>query len=188
MHQRQTLTAIEGEFTRYKALGEGAMRQVTDDEFARRPPGSRGDDDNTIAIIVHHLGGNLRSRFTDFLTTDGEKPWRNRDREFDTPAMTRAELETIWREGWDTLFAALASLVDADLSRPVVIRGQTFRIDEALLRSLAHASYHVGQIVYVAKVFRGSAWASLSIPKGQSAAFNAAPVGQRPTEHAAKIR
>jgi hypothetical protein len=187
MSTRQLMTAIEGEFTRYQALANGAMRQTRDDEFTRRLTPDAGDD-NSIAIIVHHLAGNLRSRFTDFLTSDGEKPWRDRDREFEATSMSRQELESLWEDGWRTLFGALAALSDADLSRPVVIRGQTFRVDEALLRSLAHASYHVGQIVYLAKAFRGADWTSLSIPKGQSAAFNAAPVGQRPTEQAERLR
>lgn len=178
---RQLIALIEGEFTRYKALGEGAMRQVRDDELPQLTAA------NSIAIIVQHLAGNFRSRFTDFLTADGEKPWRDRDREFEDHAASRAELVAQWDEGWRTLLGALAELSDADLGRSVIIRGQSFRVDEALLRSLAHASYHVGQIVYIAKSFRGADWTSLSIPKGASAAFNAAPTGQRPGEHAAKI-
>jgi hypothetical protein len=182
MSARHFIALIEGEFTRYKALGEGAMRQVRDEELRQG-----ADESNSIAVIVQHLAGNFRSRFTDFLTTDGEKPWRDRDREFEDHTALRAELEAQWGEGWRTLLGALAQLSDADLGRTVIIRGQSFRVDEALLRSLAHASYHVGQIVYIAKAFRGAEWTSLSIPKGASAAFNAAPTGQRPGEHAAKI-
>ena len=183
---RQLIALIEGEFQRYKALAEGAMRQATDGELALHTAAGSGED-NSIAVIVQHLAGNFRSRFTDFLTTDGEKPWRDRDREFEERTASRAELLTQWDDGWRVLLGALAALTDADLGRAVVIRGQSFRVDEALLRSLAHASYHAGQIVYIAKAFRGAAWKSLSIPKGQSAAFNAAPTGQRPAEHAAKI-
>ena len=181
MTTRQLVALIEGEFTRYKALAEGAMRQVSDSELIG------AEAANSIAVIVQHLAGNFRSRFTDFLTADGEKPWRDRDREFEDRTVSRADLESQWEEGWRVLLGALADLSDADLGRNVVIRGQSFRVDEALLRSLAHASYHVGQIVYIAKAFRGAAWQSLSIPKGASAAFNAAPTGQRPGEHAAKI-
>jgi len=194
---RTLLQAIEGEFQRYKALAEGAMRQVNDDELTQHTAAGTTDDlarrsadaeaANSIAIIVQHLAGNFRSRFTDFLTADGEKPWRDRDREFEDRTVSRAELESYWQEGWRVLLGALADLSDADLGRSVVIRGQSFRVDEALLRSLAHASYHVGQIVYIAKAFRGAAWKSLSIPKGASGAFNAAPTGQRPGEHAEKI-
>ena len=183
---RQLIALIEGEFTRYKALAEGAMRQVNDGELTQHTVAGRAED-NSITIIVQHLAGNFRSRFTDFLTTDGEKPWRDRDREFEDRTASRAELEAHWNEGWRTLLGALAELSDADLGRSVIIRGQSFRVDEALLRSLAHASYHIGQIVYIAKAFRGAEWTSLSIPKGASAAFNAAPTGQRPGEHAANI-
>ena len=197
MTTRQLVGLIEGEFTRYKALAEGAMRQVNEDELTQHTAAGTTDDlarrsadaeaANSIAIIVQHLAGNFRSRFTDFLTSDGEKPWRDRDREFEDRTASRADLESQWEEGWRVLLGALAELTDTDLGRSVVIRGQSFRVDEALLRSLAHASYHVGQIVYIAKAFRGAAWKSLSIPKGASAAFNAAPTGQRPGEHAAKI-
>ena len=186
MSTRHVVAAIEGEFTRYKALAEGAMRQVGDDELTQRVA-TGSDDDNSIAIVVQHIAGNLRSRFTDFLTADGEKPWRDRDREFEDRPASRAELDAAWQEGWRVLFSALSTLSDDDLGRSIVIRGQSFRVDEALLRSVAHASYHVGQIVYIAKAFRGAAWKSLSIPKGASAAFNAAPTGQRPAEHATKI-
>ena len=175
MNARHLITAIEGEFSRYKALAEGAMRQVRDDELARHAAAGSADDlarrsagaeaANSIAVIVQHIAGNLRSRFTDFLTSDGEKPWRDRDREFDDRTSSRAELLAQWEDGWRTVVGALAELSDADLGRTVVIRGQSFRIDEALLRSVAHASYHVGQIVYIAKAFRGAEWQSLSIPE-----------------------
>ena len=146
---RTLLQAIEGEFQRYKALAEGAMRQVNEDELTQHTAAGTTDDlarrsagaeaANSIAVIVQHLAGNFRSRFTDFLTADGEKPWRDRDREFEDRTVSRAELESYWQEGWRVLLGALADLSDADLGRSVVIRGQSFRIDEALLRSLAHA-------------------------------------------------
>ena len=181
---RFVIESITGEYTRYKALAEGALSQLTDDQLVAPAPGGG----NSIATICWHLGGNLRSRFTDFLTTDGEKPWRRREEEFQARLVTMGELLRHWDAGWSVLFAALAELSDADLSRTVTIRGQAFRVDEALLRSLAHASYHVGQVVYAARALRGADWRFLSIPPGQSEAFNAAPRLQRPAEQAAWVR
>ena len=178
------IESITGEYKRYKALAEAALAQLTDAELVVRAPG----DGNSIATICRHLGGNLRSRFTDFLTTDGEKPWRKRDEEFEPRAVTMSELLAHWEAGWSVLFATLATLTDRDLSRTVTIRGQSLRVDEALHRSLAHASYHVGQIVYAARALRGPAWRFLSIPPGQSDAFNVAPQLQRPAEHADWVR
>jgi uncharacterized damage-inducible protein DinB len=174
---RAILSSIEGEWRRYKALGEGAIRQLHDDELARNGPGGG----NSIAVIVWHLAGNLKSRFTDFLTADGEKPWRDRDSEFESRSgVTRAELLEKWSDGWAALFAALQPLSDEDLSRGVTIRGERFPVYEALHRLLTHTSYHVGQIVYLAKEFRGNEWDCLSIPLGKSAEFNRNPVNQRP--------
>jgi hypothetical protein len=144
-------------------------------------------EDNSIAVIVWHIGGNLRSRFTDFLTTDGEKPWRNRDKEFEARVVTREELLAKWESGWQALFGALASLTDADLDRKVTIRGRPLAVSDALLRSLAHTSYHVGQIVYIAKSLKGTAWQTLSIPKGASAAYNQSPGRETPEHHAAML-
>jgi uncharacterized damage-inducible protein DinB len=161
--------SIAAEFKRYKALTEGALSQLSDDQLVVPAPGGG----NSIATICWHVGGNLRSRFTDFLTSDGEKPWRKREEEFERRSVTKAELLVHWEAGWTALFAALSELRDADLSRTVTIRGQSLRVDEALHRSLAHASYHVGQVVYAARAVRGSEWHFLSIPPGQSEAFNA---------------
>jgi hypothetical protein len=174
---RAIISSIEGEWRRYKALGEGAFRQLQDDELARSAPGGG----NSVAVIVWHLAGNLKSRFTDFLTADGEKPWRDRDSEFESRSgVTRAELLEKWNDGWAALFTAIEPLSDEDLSRTVIIRGEKFPVHEALLRLVAHTSYHVGQIVYLAKEFRGNGWDSLSIPPGKSAEFNRNPGGQRP--------
>ena len=174
---RAILSSIEGEWRRYKALGEGAIRQLQDNELGRSGPGGG----NSIAVIVWHLAGNLKSRFTDFLTADGEKPWRDRDSEFlPHPGIARAELIEKWNDGWATLFAAIEPLSDEDLARTVIIRGERFPAHEALLRLVAHTSYHVGQIVYLAKEFRGNEWDCLSIPLGKSAEFNRNPVKQRP--------
>jgi hypothetical protein len=135
---------------------------------------------------VWHLSGNLKSRFTDFLTADGEKPWRKRDEEFESRSVTAAELFLKWDEGWAALFHSLESMSDEDLSRSVVIRGESFKAHEALHRLMAHAAYHVGQIVYLAKSFRGSEWKSLSIPLGMSEQYNLNPTSQRPPASAAR--
>ena len=173
---RAFLESIETEFRRYKGLGDGAIQQLTDDELSR--PGSR--DGNSVAVLVWHLSGNFASRFTDFLTADGEKPWRNRDEEFADRTVTREELVAKWNSGWATLNGALAGLGDANLHDTVLIRGVEFKVHEALHRSLAHASYHVGQIVLLARAFRGDAWHTLSIARGASQAYNANPTRERP--------
>ena len=173
---RDILGSIEGEFRRYKVLGERAIDQLNDNELSMPGPG----EGNSIAVIVWHLSGNLKSRFTDFLTSDGEKPWRKRDEEFRFRQVTRAELLEKWSEGWNTLFAALRPLSDDDLFQDVVIRGETFKAHEALQRLMAHAAYHAGQIVYLAKSFRGRDWKTLSIPLGGSHQFNLNHKGQRP--------
>ena len=178
------IDSIAGEYKRYKALAEGALSQLTDDQLVAPAPGGG----NAIATICWHVGGNLRSRFTDFLISDGEKPWRRREEEFQSRSITRPELLAHWESGWSALLATLATLTDADLSREVTIRGQALRVDEALHRSLAHTTYHVGQVVYAARVLCGTGWHFLSIPPGQSEAFNAAPQLQRPAEHAAWVR
>jgi hypothetical protein len=126
------------------------------------------------------MSGNFRSRFTDFLTADGEKPWRKRDEEFEARAVTRDELLAKWEQGWAVLLDTLQTLSDEDLDRSVAIRGQALSVLEALLRSLAHASYHVGQIVYAAKAARGDAWTYLSIPPGKSDEYNQNPTLERP--------
>lgn len=167
--------SIRGEYLRYKTLAEEAVDQLRDDEL-----GSASADDNSIATICWHISGNLQSRFTDFLTSDGEKAWRNREQEFDSRRVNRADLLEYWNAGWRTLMSALDGLTDADLGRTVTIRRQPLLVHEALHRSLAHAAYHVGQIVYVAKHLRGAEWKSLSIPRGQSAAYNQHPAGERP--------
>ena len=167
---RSLIASVEGEYRRYKALGEGALNQLEDAQLAAASSGS-----NSIATIVWHIAGNLKSRFTDFLTSDGEKPWRDRDSEFLARNVTRTELLAKWNDGWQVLFQALADLNDADLDRTVTIRGQPLSVAEALHRSVAHTSYHVGQVVYVAKGLRGTDWQYLSIPPGQSALYNNAP-------------
>jgi len=173
---RELVASIEGEYRRYQKLGEAALAQLRDDELDR----ADGAADNAPSAIVRHMAGNFVSRFTDFTTSDGEKPDRDRESEFDAPHESRAELLARWEHGWSVLFAALAPLTDADLARTVTIRTVPLRVHEALHRSLSHAAYHVGQIVYAAKQRRGDAWQSLSIPRGGSSAYNAAPVHEKP--------
>ncbi len=160
------------EFARLQQLADRALAQLPPDAFFTPPaPG-----DNSVAAILKHMGGNLLSRWTDFLTTDGEKPGRDRDTEFVVlPADTHAELVGRWQRGWAALFAALAPLQTADLDRTVTIRGEPLTVLQAVQRQLSHYAYHVGQIVFIAKHFAGPRWQSLSIPVGQSAAFNRAP-------------
>ena len=155
-------------FRQYKRLAEKAMEQVADQQMFA----ALDNEMNSIAIIVKHMAGNMRSRWTDFLTTDGEKPDRARDTEFIEPPATRAELMKIWNEGWDCVFAALASLTDADLSRTVTIRGEAHSAMQAINRQVAHYAYHCGQIVFLAKHFAQDSWTSLSVPRHRSAEYN----------------
>ena len=160
------------EFRRLKALADDAMVQVPDEQFFACP--SQGD--NSIAIIVKHVGGNLISRWTEFLTSDGEKPSRNRDAEFRiTSEDTRAKLFELWERGWAALFGAIEPLRDSDMSRVIMIRGEPLTVLQAVNRQLSHYAYHVGQIVYVAKHYRESSWRTLSIPVGRSEEFNRSP-------------
>ena len=155
-------------FRYYKKLAEGAMAQVSDAQlFTTLDP-----EMNSVALIVKHLAGNMRSRWTDFLTSDGEKPDRNRDSEFVEPPKTRAALMEMWEAGWECLFSALGSLSEADIGRTVKIRGEAHSVLQAINRQLAHYPYHVGQIVFLAKHLQSAKWKSLSVPKGQSPQFN----------------
>lgn len=172
---RAVVESIEAEFRRYKAIGEGAMRQLSDAQLVAHA----GEENLSVATLVRHLAGNLTSRFTDFLTTDGEKPWRDRDGEFVAVEIGRDELEGIWRAGWEVLLGALRELDDGHLERSVSIRGVPLTVNAALHRSLAHASYHVGQMVYVAKSLRGDDWQWLSIPPGGSLEYNKNPTREK---------
>ena len=151
----------------YKRLGERAMAQVPDEALFAAPDA----ESNSIAIVVKHLAGNMRSRFTDFLNTDGEKPDRKRDTEFEAPPKTRAELMATWETGWQHVFNALAPLKDEHLAQKVFIRSEAHSVMQALNRQLAHYAYHVGQIVYLAKHFAGANWTALTIPRGKSEEF-----------------
>ena len=162
--------SIRAEYLRYKTLAEAAIQQLPENELSA--PGPNGG--NSIAVMCWHVSGNLQSRFTDFLTTDGEKPWRNREEEFEARTVSREALLAKWNRGWDSLLGALASLTDEQLQQTVTIRSQPLQVQEALHRSLAHLAYHVGQIVYLAKSMRGKDWKYLSIAPGMSNAFNEA--------------
>ena len=155
-------------FRYYKKLAERAMEQVTDAQLFA----ALDQESNSIAIVVKHMAGNMRSRWVDFLTTDGEKPDRNRDSEFVEPPSTREALLQLWEDGWNHVFRALEPLSDADLGRAVTIRGEAHSVMQAISRQLAHYSYHVGQIVMLAKHFAEDAWQSLSVPRNRSAEFN----------------
>ena len=155
-------------FRYYKKLGEGAMEQVPHEQLFE----ALDEEMNSIAIIVKHMAGNMRSRWTDFLTSDGEKPDRNRDTEFVAPPATRDDLLRLWNEGWERALEALELLSDSDLERKVMIRGEPHSVMQAINRQIAHYSYHVGQIVFLAKHFKGSDWKSLTVPRNKSAQFN----------------
>ena len=152
----------------YKKLAERAMQQVSDEHLFT----NLDAESNSIAIIVKHMTGNMRSRWTDFLTTDGEKPTRNRDSEFIDPPATRAALLTDWEDGWSLVFSTLESLGESDLTRTVTIRGEAHSVMQAINRQVAHYPHHVGQIVMLAKHFACDHWQSLSVPRNKSAEFN----------------
>src|SRR5580700_9192912 len=145
----------------HKRLAEGAMAQLKDQELFV----TLDSESNSVAVIVKHMAGNMRSRFTDFLTTDGEKPDRHRDREFVDPQHTREELMASWNAGWACVFAALESLVEADLTKTVKIRGEAHAVMQAINRQVAHYSYHCGQIVFLAKHLNHQAWKTLTVAR-----------------------
>jgi hypothetical protein len=166
---------IEEARSRFAGLrknAEGALAQIDDAQFFA-PPEPSGET-NSIALIVKHIAGNARSRWTDFLASDGEKADRRRDTEFEqAPEDTREALMAAWARGWDLLDRALAPLTDADLGRTITIRGEPHTVSQAVIRQLAHYGQHVGQIVLLARIAKGAAWTSLSVPRGQSETFNA---------------
>lgn len=154
-------------FEQYKQLAEKAMAQVRDDQLALAPD----QESNSIAVIAKHLAGNMRSRWTDFLTSDGEKPSRDRDSEFEEPPKTRAELMKMWDEGWGCLFHALDGLTDKDLDRTVTIRGEKHSVMQAINRQVAHYADHCGQIIYLAKHLQHDRWKTLSVPRHRSGEY-----------------
>ena len=155
-------------FRYYKTLAERAMAQVTDEQLLA----VLDNEMNSIAVIVKHMAGNMRSRWTDFLTSDGEKPDRNRDTEFEGPPATRQALTGLWEEGWSLVFAALEPLSEQDLGKTVTIRGEAHSVMQAIARATAHYAYHCGQIVMLAKHFKSAGWQALTVPRGRSTEFN----------------
>lgn len=177
MNTEQSINYIESaqkQFEYYKLLGEKTMAQLSDDELFWQANAAS----NSVAIIVKHLWGNMRSRWVDFLTSDGEKEWRNRDTEFEADIKTREELMQKWEEGWQTVFGALASITPNNFDTIVYIRNMGHTISEAINRQMAHYAYHVGQIVFLGKLLKGDQWQSLSIAKGESKAYNDAKFAQ----------
>lgn len=168
MENLKWIASIKKQFEYYKALGDKAMDQIPFEALFKRPDVLS----NSIAIIVHHLSGNMKSRWTDFLTSDGEKPWRNRDEEFEEVIETKDEMLNHWDTGWRCLFTAIDSITNTTIHTPVYIRNVAHTIPEALNRQLAHYAYHIGQIVYLSKLCKGNAWTPLSIPKNASVTYN----------------
>ncbi len=155
-------------FEYYKTLGEKAMAQISDEALFQMPD----EKSNSINVIVKHLYGNMLSRWTDFLTSDGEKEWRDRDSEFEEMMETRDEVMKQWNEGWACLFGALSTIQPEDFDKTVYIRNMGQSVLEAIMRQMAHYAYHIGQIVYLARLFNEGDWKSLTIPKGESTAYN----------------
>lgn len=168
------LNSIESQFQYYKLLGEKCFDQLDDKDILWQ----YNSESNSIAIIVNHLWGNMMSRWTDFLTTDGEKEWRKRDLEFESVIHSKKELLKKWDEGWQCLFKAINSIDDTNFNQEVYIRNMGHTVVEALNRQLAHYSYHIGQIVFISRMIKGTEWQSLSIPKGKSKAYNAEKFSQ----------
>ncbi|WP_116107008.1 DinB family protein [Lewinella sp. IMCC34191] len=171
---QELFVSYRKQFAYYRTLGQRAMDQLTFDEL-------RADDQagsNSIAVIVKHLSGNMKSRWTEFLTTDGEKPWRDREAEFIDDFADRAALQGAWNEGWTVVENAIVGLQAEQLTAIVYIRNEGHTVAEAINRQLAHYSYHIGQIVLLAKQIRGENWISLSIPRGDSARYNAEKFGR----------
>ena len=162
------IQSAKNQFLQYKSLAEKAIAQVPDDKINWQ----YNPETNSISIIVKHLSGNMLSRFTDFLTSDGEKKWRNRDGEFEIEDLTRDQLMTAWNKGWTCLFNALDGLTAEDISKKVLIRNEVHTVMEAINRQLTHYASHVGQIIYIAKMICDQNWNTLTIPRNASVAFN----------------
>lgn len=170
----QYLDSVRRLFMMYKQLGEKAIAQIDDKDLNWQA----NEDSSSIVTIIQHLWGNMLSRWTGFLTTDGEKPWRKRDAEFENDMVDRATLLKKWEEGWQCLFNALNSITDGDLDRIIYIRNEGHTILEAINRQIAHYSYHVGQIVYISKLHSKEEWKSLSIPRNKSDEYNTGKFSQ----------
>ena len=162
------LPSIIKQFQYYKMLGEKTFDQLSEEQLFYQP----NDESNNIAMIVKHMHGNMMSRWTNFLTDDGEKEWRQRDQEFDNDITSKEEMLVVWEAGWQCLFEAIKPLTENDLEQEIYIRNMGHAVVEAINRQLAHYSYHVGQLVYIGKICKNESWHSLSIPKGGSKSYN----------------
>lgn len=162
----------------YKELGDKCFEQLNEWDFHYQP----NEESNSIAIIIQHMAGNMLSRWTNFLTEDGEKEWRTRDAEFETGKQTKAELIGLWEKGWDCFLGTLSGLKKKDLKKTVSIRNEPLTVVDAINRQMAHYPYHVGQIIYIAKIIRSKSWKSLSIPKGGSQAYSSSPDPKDPAK------
>lgn len=174
------LESAKKQFEYYKLLGEKTMNQLSEEHLFWQ----YNSESNSIAIIVKHLHGNQLSRWTDFMTSDGEKEWRQRDAEFEITEQSKEAIMRLWNEGWNCLFQALNSLTEEDFSKTIYIRNMGHSVVEAINRQLAHYPYHIGQLVFIGKMIRDEQWDSLSIPRGNSNAYNADKFAQpKRTEH-----
>ena len=162
------LSSAYKEFQRYENLGRRTMEQLSDKDLFYQP----GKEVNSIAVIVKHLHGNMMSRWTNFMTEDGEKEWRNRDGEFEDTLKSRDEVDRLWADGWNLVFEALENLSEPELEKKVIIRGEEHSVIAATNRQLCHYAYHVGQMVEIGKMLLGESWENLSIPRGKTAEFN----------------
>ena len=166
--ERNYLNSVKKQFEYYKVLGEKTFAQLQEEDLFWQ----YNEETNSIAIIVNHHSGNMKSRWTDFLTTDGEKEWRNRDLEFDSVIKSKTELVQKWNDVWTCLFEALNSINESNFDCEILIRSQTHSIIEAVNRQMMHYAYHIGQIIFIGRIIKRETWKSLSIPKGQSNEFN----------------
>jgi hypothetical protein len=168
MAKKLYLKSMTKRFKFYKDLGDKTFEQLHEDDFDFLS----AEECNSIAMIIQHLYGNMLSRWTDFLTTDGEKEWRQRDAEFEKSGLSKEQLIDLWEKGWNCVFETLSDLRTKDLKKTITIRDEKLSVVDAINRQLAHYAYHVGQIIYAAKIIRNKEWKNLSVPKNQSAAFN----------------
>lgn len=168
------LSSIKKQFRYYQSVGDRAIAQVSEEQMHWQ----YNSESNSIAVIIKHVAGNSISRWSDFLTSDGEKDWRNRDEEFEDSSSSKGELIELWNKGWQCLYNAIDSLTSEDLLHIIHVRNEPHTVIEAINRQLAHIPYHVGQIVLLAKMIAGQTWTSLTIPKGGSKAFNADKFGK----------
>ena len=170
----QYLNSVIKQLEYYKSVGEKTFDQLEEADYFWQ----NNEASNSIAIVVNHLWGNMKSRWTDFLTSDGEKEWRNRDLEFESVIRTKSEMLEKWEDGWRCVFEALDSITEENFNTEILIRNESHTVVEAINRQMMHYAYHIGQIVYVGRMIKGDEWKSLTIPKGQSEAFNSEKFSQ----------